>query len=133
MSDVVIDASAIIAVIADEPERKRIVEVTVGSSLLAPSSVHWEIGNAFSAMLRRGRITLEQAQRAIGVYYQIPVRLVDPELLDALEIAAQHGIYAYDAYLIACAEKYRLPLLTLDRGLAAAARDRGTSLIEVTQ
>ena len=51
MSDVVIDASAIIAVIADEPERKLILESTVASSLLSPASVHWEIGNAFSAML----------------------------------------------------------------------------------
>jgi predicted nucleic acid-binding protein len=132
VSDVVIDASAIIAVIADEPERKIIVEATVGSNLLAPAAVHWEIGNAFSAMLRRGRITLEQARRAIRIYYQIPIRLVDLELLDALDIAAQHSIFAYDAYLIACAERYRLPLMTLDRGLVTVARSRGTTLIEVT-
>lgn len=43
-----------------------------------------------------------------------------------------HGIYAYDAYLIACAEKFRLPLLTLDRGLMTVARDTGVKLIEVT-
>lgn len=131
MSDVVIDASAIIAVIADEPERQRIVERTAGSTLLAPSSVHWEIGNAFSAMLRRSRITLTQAQRAVAIYQEIPIRLVRVDLHDALRIAADHGIYAYDAYLIACAKKHRLPLLTLDRGLMAVARDAGLDLMEV--
>ncbi len=49
----------------------------------------------------------------------------------ALEIAAGHGIYAYDAYLIACAKQYRLPLLTLDRDLMNVARDSGIDLIEV--
>lgn len=31
----------------------------------------------------------------------------------ALEIAAEHGLYAYDAYLITCALGQRAPLLTL--------------------
>jgi predicted nucleic acid-binding protein len=46
-------------------------------------------------------------------------------LESALEIAEESGIYAYDAYVIACAEKYRCPLLTLDRGLDRAAVEAG--------
>lgn len=49
----------------------------------------------------------------------------------ALEIAADHGLYAYDAYLITCALQQRVPLLTLDRALALAAGDVGVSLKEV--
>ena len=59
--DIVIDTSAIIAVIANEPEKEALVELTTGADLIAPRSVHWEIGNAFSAMLRRERIKVEQA------------------------------------------------------------------------
>lgn len=131
MSDLVIDTSAIIAVIAGEPERGRIVEATVGASLLAPSSVHWEVGKAFSAMLRRERISLERARRAVAVYQQIPIRFVDVDLGEALDIAAEHGIYAYDAYLIACADRFHLPLLTLDRGLQRVAKAAGVERIEV--
>ena len=47
---VVVDISVIIAVIANEPERTAIIEVTKGGLLTAPSSVYWEVGNAFSAM-----------------------------------------------------------------------------------
>ena len=41
------------------------------------------------------------------------------------------GIYAYDAYMIACATKYRCPLLTLDRGLMRAAEQSGVEVMEV--
>lgn len=129
--DVVVDTSVIVAVIADEPEKDRIVELTIGIDLMAPQSVHWEIGNAFSAMLRRRRITLEEATQAIRVYRRIPVRIVDVELEVALEIAADLGIYAYDAYLIRCALKYRAPLLSLDRGLIEAAREMKADVLEV--
>lgn len=129
--DVVVDTSVIVAVIADEPEKDRIVELTIGTDLMAPQSVHWEIGNAFSAMLRRRRITLEQATQAIRLYRRIPVRIVDVELEEALEIAADLGIYAYDAYLIRCALKYRSPLLSLDRGLIKAASEMKVDVLEV--
>jgi predicted nucleic acid-binding protein len=129
--DIVIDTSVIIAVIAGESERERLIEMTEGMDLLAPRSVHWEIGNAFSAMLRRGRVTLEQVLRAIEAYGQIPIRYVEVGLKEALKVAAEEGMYAYDAYLIQCAERYRAPLLTLDRGLMEVARRRGLEVMEV--
>lgn len=71
--NIVIDTSALIAVIADEPERPKLIEVTIGTDLIAPQSVHWEIGNAFSAMFKRKRISLEQAEQALEIYHQIPI------------------------------------------------------------
>ncbi len=69
-------------------------------------------------MMKRGRITLEQATAAIAIYKQIPIDLVDAGLVPALEIVAKHEVYAYDAYMIACALDRGCPLLTLDGGLA---------------
>jgi predicted nucleic acid-binding protein len=129
--DIVIDASAIIAVIAQEPQRDILIEVTRGTDLLAPHSVHWEIGNAFSAMIRRNRITLEQAFAAIRAYKGIPVRLLDIDLEASLEIADRLGLYAYDAYLIRCALQYNAPLISLDRGLIRAAQELDVQVIEV--
>ncbi len=59
---VVIDTSAIIAVLVSEPERGPIVRATIGQELVAPGSVHWEVGNALSAMLERRRATDSQVQ-----------------------------------------------------------------------
>ena len=129
--DVVVDASAILAVLVNEPIKARLVAQTAQADLLAPHSVHWEIGNAFSAMLKRKRIRIEQALQALRTYRQIPIRFVDVELDDTLRIAHAQRLYAYDAYLIRCAEKYGAPLLTLDRGLVAAARAQGVQVWEV--
>lgn len=51
--NIVIDTSAILAVILNEPERGRIIEMVSESSLIGPGSIPWEIGNAFSAMLKK--------------------------------------------------------------------------------
>lgn len=131
--EIVVDASVLIAVIVNETEKEQLVAVTQDAELIAPMSVHWEIGNAFSSLLKRGRVTIEQALQAIDMYLEIPVRFVEVELANSLELAGALGIYAYDAYLLRCAEKYRLPLLTLDKQLIQAAKNRGISVLEVAE
>lgn len=129
--EVVIDTSALIAVIANEPEKVELIALTTGADLIAPHSIHWEIGNAFSAMLKRNRITIVQALQAMQIYQRIPIRFVDIELEEALNLAGQLNIYAYDAYLIRCAIKYNAPLLSLDQGLLNAAKRLSITVLEV--
>jgi predicted nucleic acid-binding protein len=88
-------------------------------------------GNAFSAMIRRGRLTLELAARAIDVYQSIPIRFMDVDLVASLMIASEHRLYAYDAYLVECARARRAPLLTLDRTLARVAAKMAIEVVEV--
>lgn len=78
--DVVVDASVLIAVIVGEPQRDRLIQLTEGADLVAPYSVHWEIGNALAAIVRRNRLTLGEALMAVRVYEQIPVRYVGVEI-----------------------------------------------------
>jgi predicted nucleic acid-binding protein len=129
--NIVVDTSVLIAAIANEPERDALIKLTQGANLIAPHSVHWEIGNAFSAMFKRNKVTLEQALEAIQSYRKIPIRFVDVELKRALEIAEALGIYAYDAYLIRCALRYRSPLISLDRDLVNSAQSMKVKVIEV--
>ncbi len=129
--DMAIDASIIIAIITNEATKSTLIAATSGTDLVAPVSVHFEIGNAFSAMLKRKRITLNQIYDALAHYQEIPIRYVDIDLQDSIAIASQLGIYAYDAYLIRCAERYRCPLLTLDEALQAHARGYGVQLVKI--
>lgn len=129
--EIVIDTSAIIAVITNEQKKTELINVTNAINLIAPASIHFEIGNAFSAMLKRQRIDLKQAAEALAIYRSIPIRLVDVELEESLRIASQLNVYAYDAYLIRCAEKYHCALLTLDRSLRVQAMAYGVSIVEV--
>ncbi len=129
--ELVVDTSAIIAVIADEPEREAIIGRTQGATLAAPASLHWEVGNAFSAMFRRRRITLEKAKEAIRSYERIVFRFMDVDLGQSLELSDRLGLYAYDAYVLACALTLRSPLITLDTKLAAAAPLVGVRVLEL--
>ncbi|MYA49492.1 MAG: type II toxin-antitoxin system VapC family toxin [Chloroflexi bacterium] len=129
--DLVIDTSAIIAVIAYEPEREAIIEHTVRANLMAPASVHWEVGNAFSGMFKRHRISLSQAEQAIRSYERMQFRFLDVDLGQSVRLAHELGLYAYDAYVLACALNVRSPLLTLDSELATNADAAGVRILEV--
>ena len=120
-----------VAVLTSEPERDLLVVRTRGADLLAPSSVHWEVGNALAAMLKRKRIERKQATRALQAYQGIPIRFLEVDLIEALELATIHDLYAYDAYVIACARNQRCSLMSLDRGLLRAAREAGVEVLEV--
>lgn len=129
--DIVIDTSVVIAVITNEPHRARLLEVTEGRQLLAPLSLHWEIGNAFSAMFKQRRMTIAQAERALALYQRIPIRFVEVSLAETLTLAMRLDVYAYDAYMLVCARQSRCPLVSLDSGLLTAARRIGLQVVEV--
>jgi len=129
--NIVIDTSAVIAVITNEQHKKKLITATEGTDLIAPASLHWEVGNAFSAMFKRQRITLDQAIAALEAYHQIPIRFSDVELGIALELASSLGVYAYDAYVIGCALKHNSSLISLDDGLLEAAENAGVKVKEI--
>jgi predicted nucleic acid-binding protein len=94
---VVIDASAVIAVVTNEAHKPALIRLTEDAELLSPLSLPVEIGNAFSAMFKRGRISLSAAKAAIAAYQRIAIRLTTIDLAQALDLSHQLGIYAYDA------------------------------------
>jgi predicted nucleic acid-binding protein len=128
---VTIDTSALIAVIGNEQSKKEIIKITKGYSLCAPKSVHWEIGNAFSAMFKRQKLSLELAQQALAIYRDIPIKYIDVPLETTLDISESQNMYAYDTYLIQCAQQTSTPLLTLDKGLKTVAEKIGVPILEV--
>ncbi len=128
--DVVIDTSALVAVIVGEPERSRIVELTAGNTLIGPGSISWEIGNAFSAMFKQNRLTFNEAKKGLVIFDSIPLRYSQTDFVNALKISKQTNIYAYDAYVLDCAIRHKAPLLTLDRKLKTAAQDLKVDTME---
>jgi len=121
--EIVIDTSAILAVIGEQPEKPDLVRLTRGASLVAPASVHWEVGNAMSAMFKRRAIGIREALQLLEAYAAIPIRMAEVELKQAVELSAKLNIYAYDAYVLACAINERAPLLTLDGRMREHARE----------
>jgi len=64
-------------------------------------------------------------------YNSMSIKFIDIELEASLLIANNLNIYAYDAYLIACAIENHCPLISLDNGLIQAAKSVGASTMEI--
>ena len=56
---------------------------------------------------------------------------METSLHESVTIAAKQGLYAYDAYLVACAKDQRCSLITLDKALSKAAKEVGVAVVEV--
>lgn len=126
----VVDTSAVLGVLLNLESKPYLVTKTLGATLIAPTSLHWEIGNALSSLLKRKKLSLKEADLVLDEYGKIPIQFVDVDLKATMAIVNKHLIYAYDAYMVSCAKQYRLPLLTLDNGLRQVARKEHVRLLE---
>lgn len=131
MKKIIVDTSVIIAVIANEASKRKLIEITKDTELVAPVSLHFEIGNALSAMLKRKKINTDMIKKLVKYYSDIQITFVNPDFENSLNIASQLKIYAYDAYFLDCALRLKLPILSLDRGLNMAAKKINLKTIEV--
>lgn len=131
MRKIVLDTSVIIALLASDEERVPILERIRGIELVCSESATPEVGNAVSAMLKRQRITLEQGVAIVEGFARLPLSFVSYDLTRAVELCHLYNIYAYDAYVLECAARLHLPLMTLDVRMAEVAHTLTLPVIEV--
>ena len=118
----VIDASAVAAVLFNEPDAEQVLDQIAGDSLVAPSLVTLELA---SVCLKK--IRARPQQRALLLMaFQLMARLdikVSPiDHTEVIVLAESAGLRFYDACYLWLARASRCELLTLDKKLAAAAR-----------
>ena len=82
-------------------------------------------------MFKQNRLTLEESQEGLAIFDSIPLRYIKPDFINAMAIAKQTNIYAYDAYFIDCALSQKAPLLTLDHRLKLAAKSLNIKILKV--
>ena len=128
---ITVDASAILAVMLNEKSKTAILEHTRGQVLISPASIKWEIGNALSVLIKRKSISNEQAVVAARLFGKMSIRQPEIGLPEAVSLAAQYKIYAYDAYVLCCALRFRTTILSLDKALCKMATDLGVQVLEV--
>ena len=126
----VVDTSAILGVLLDQGAKEWLVAKTAGATLIAPASLHWEIGNALSSLMKRKKISEKEAGAVLDAYSKIPIQFVDTDLKASLALVDKHSIYAYDAYMIVCARHFKIPLISLDKGLVAVAKKEHVRVLE---
>lgn len=128
--NLVADTNIFLAIALNEPQKGHIIEATSDAVLSAPEILPYEIGNALSAMTKRGRISKVEALAAENAANLIPVRLVSIDIQKALEMAIEYNLYAYDAYFLLCAKSLVQSLMSLDKRMKQVARDLGINVLE---
>lgn len=130
---IIADTNTFLAVVLNEPEKPEIIRLATGHDLVAPEILHYEIGNALSAMLKKGRLDSDEVLAAWDSIQDIPVEQSNIDVRKALEIAVQFNIYAYDAYFLERAVTLQLPLLTLDRCMLETAKKMNIQTMEINR
>jgi predicted nucleic acid-binding protein len=127
---IVSDTNIFLAVVLNESERDHIIQLTSEAEVVAPDILPYEIGNALSAMYKRKQITSKEALSAQRATSNISVRLLAIDIQEALKLALEFNIYAYDAYFLQCAKSLSVPLLTLDNRMKQVADELNITLLE---
>ena len=97
---------------------------------VAPDLLRHEIRSILLSAERRGRISDDLIHSALARFRALPVKLAGPgDDIEVVRLSRRHQLSAYDAAYLALALLERLPLATLDRKLAAAARNEGVTVL----
>ena len=75
-------------------------------------------------------MSLGKAEEALAIYQeQFEVRLESVSLGQAVRVAEEFDLYAYDAYMLVCAQQHSCPIHTLDKEQRIAAQSLGLEVI----
>ena len=128
--EIVIDTSALIAVIADEPEADMVLEYSQNAIFVSPNVISFEIANSLSRMLKKGRINDQSKMvELVKSFQQIPIKLFENNLQNIIQIVWNYKIYAYDAFYLDTAKSLNIPLLTLDKEMKNFGKDFGITIL----
>ncbi|GAA4335785.1 hypothetical protein GCM10023165_12470 [Variovorax defluvii] len=117
----VVDCSALSAILFDEPERDEALARLIGRSLHAPNLLDHEIANV-AIEKRRRDFPAEALAQALADYAAYDLALHPVDVIGQCELAARYDLSAYDAAYLWLAAELRAPLATFDRRLAEAAQ-----------
>jgi predicted nucleic acid-binding protein len=132
LTALVLDASLALSWFFDDEattETDRLLDRVRTEGAIVPALWRLELGNVLLQAERRSRISAESIAERLTLVGRMPIS-VDPETTarawrDILDIARSERLTACDAAYLELALRRRIPLLTLDQQLAAAARRRG--------
>lgn len=119
----VVDASVIVEIALgdDSPKRRRLVKLLLEDApLVATDYVDIEVANAVGRAMRRGVLSMGEAQRVSDLVARLPLMRIPTRALTDRLVELMHNHSAYDSGYIAIAEALRAPLVTLDRGMATS-------------
>jgi predicted nucleic acid-binding protein len=125
VTGLVVDASAVVALLVDAGPAGEWVDATVaGSALYAPDLLPYEVGNVLRRHAAAGRLDATAVTLAHADLVALALDLYPYAAVADRVWELRASLSAYDASYVGLAELLELPLITLDGRLARAAGPR---------
>jgi len=120
MALTVVDASAIAALLFNEPSAEGVVERLGEGPFVAPALLRNELANVCLNKCRRFPDSADALLLAFRSRHRLGIEEVAVDHDAVVELAAETGLTAYGACYLWLAQRLGATLVTLDRQLAAA-------------
>jgi len=119
---IVVDASALAAVMFLEPEAPRVAAALERQQWHAPAMLPFELTNIARTRMKRAPAQAALIEEALEDMLAHPISFDPVDFTSVLNLAVETGLTAYDASYLWLSRHLDAPLVTLDRELAAHAK-----------
>jgi predicted nucleic acid-binding protein len=132
---IALDCSAALALFLDDeqpPLAVALLDALPGTDVWIPILWRYEFANVLLTAQRRRRLTPARSVQILGQAARLPLHVDTeaPSTASLFELAATHGLTAYDAAYLELSQRRQLHLATLDTQLAKAAAAAGVELFD---
>ncbi len=117
----VVDASALGALIFNEPDAGLVAQRLGSSKLVAPTLLKFEMASICLKKLSRYPEQREMISQAFRLWPAIEIEAIDVDSHEIVALAEHAKLTVYDAAYLWLAQKLTAELITLDKQLAKAA------------
>lgn len=121
MSLVVVDASALAAVLFGEPRSREVEERLRGAVMVTPTLLPYELGNTCLKKIAQDPDRRSQLLEALSYYSRMEIQEIEVPPLEVTPMAEATKLSFYDASYLWLSRSLGAPLVTLDRRLEDAA------------
>ncbi len=119
---VVVDASALAAVLFGEPRAEEVVERLGDRDLVGPTLLPYELGSVALKKIAFRPSRRSALREALALFDRLGLRQVEVPPDAVVELAEREGLTVYDAAYLWLARTLDCELVTLDRALESAFR-----------
>ena len=123
MPVLVVDASALGALLFAEPRAEEIIEMVGEATLTAPALLGFELASICLKKIKRHRKQAQKILTALNLVDQMTVEIVEVDHPEVVKLAKEAGLTTYDTSYLWLAKHLNVPLITLDVKLRRAAAD----------
>jgi predicted nucleic acid-binding protein len=117
----VVDASALGALIFGEPQAEEMASRMEGGTLVAPTLLWFELASICLKKIKAHPGQKEKLLQALGLARRLTIQSIEVDQPEVVRLAWQTGLTTYDASYLWLVRRLRGELVTLDEGLMGKA------------